>query len=312
MTVSYLSPAFHSRSEEEILFLKKIDKNSGFSIFWIDIVQPLLRHVQARHLLEIGSYRGDHTRLLAKYCNDHNGTLIIIEPVILSSLQKIVDHSKNIKLFATTSREAMPLISTPLDAVMLEGDLNYQTVYGDLLDIERFVNRQKTTFPLIFLRATGWPYARRDMYYDPTNMPVGGIHSFQHKGMSHWSSSLEPGMINYPFANARQEGGQCNGVLTAAEDFIKKNLSLEIFTLPIHNGISILYVKGSSADVFIQDCFCPGSSLISLLETVEVARLNSIINELKGHQRSNDDLMGIWENRFHRLIKRIFGIMRRT
>ena len=100
-------------------------------------------------------------------------------------------------------------------------------------------------------------------------------------------------------------------MLTAAEDFIRKtNIPLELFTLPIHNGVSILYIKGSAADGFIRDHFCPGSSLISLLETVEVARLNSIINELKEQQRINAGFIGIWENRFHRLIKRIFGIMR--
>lgn len=209
--MSYLSPAFHSRSEEEIIFLKEIDRNTGFSLFWIDIVQPLLRHVQARHLLEIGSHRGDHTRLRAKYCEDHNGTLTVIEPTILSSLQEIVDHSNSIKLFAATSHVAIPLVTAPVDAVMLEGDLNYHTVYNDLVDIEQIVKCKHVPFPLVFLRATGWPYARRDMYYDPVNMPDEGVHSFQHKGMSHWSSGLEAGMINHPFANAQQEGGKAMG-----------------------------------------------------------------------------------------------------
>jgi hypothetical protein len=194
---------------------------------------------------------------------------------------------------------------------LLEGDLNYYTVYNDLVDIEQMIESRQIPFPLVFLRATGWPYARRDMYYDPDNLPANHVHKYDCDGMSHWSSGFEAGMINHPFANAEHEGGQLNGVLTAAEDFIgQTRMALKLFTLPIHNGVSILYTEGSAVDKFICDNIDSSPLLLKLLDTVEVARLNSIVNELKTLQNqqsfSNRSLYK-WEQRMHHLIHRIFN-----
>jgi hypothetical protein len=217
MTRLYLSSAFSPRTDEELDMLKKIDGTSGFFLFWNDIVQPLLRHIQARHLLEVGAYRGDHTRLLIRYCDLCNGTLTVIEPAVLPSLQEVIDQSDKVRLLAAKSRDALPLLDSLIDAVLLEGDLNYHTVYDDLADLEELARRQKIPFPLVFLRATGWPYARRDMYYDPAGLPADAVHNFRCMGMTHWSCGLEADMINQPFANAEQEGEPRNGVLTAAK-----------------------------------------------------------------------------------------------
>ena len=118
-------------------------------------------------------------------------------------------------------------------------------------------------------------------------------------------------MINQPFANAEQEGEPRNGVLTAAEDFVRKaSVPLNLLTLPIHNGVSILYAKGSAADRFIQDQVGPSSLLVRLLETVEVARLNSIVDGLKtlqAERQSATSTRSRLERRLHRLIEYIFN-----
>ena len=38
----------------------------------------------------------------------------------------------------------------PVDTVLLEGDLNYYTAYGDLLRIEELSRRQNILFPIVF------------------------------------------------------------------------------------------------------------------------------------------------------------------
>ena len=58
----YLSPAFSKRTPEDLEFLRKIDGKTGFSLFWIDIVRPLLCEIKAKNLLEIGAGQGEHTR----------------------------------------------------------------------------------------------------------------------------------------------------------------------------------------------------------------------------------------------------------
>jgi len=307
----YLSPAFGKRSDEELEFLRQVHPNSGFSIFWPDLIEPLLRSCGARNLLEIGAYRGDNTRLLERYSTLHDGRLIVVEPTVPVSLREIVNRSDRIELFERTSHDALPAIERVIDAVMLEGDLNYYTVYHDLLGIEAMAGRLATPFPVVFLRATGWPYARRDMYYDPSKLPVNGIHANRRKGMSPWSHDLIFNMINYPYANADKEGNPGNGVLTAAEDFIRAtDLALKIRTLPIHNGLSVICAAGSPADDFMEEQFCLNPFFIRLLETIEVARLNGIINKLEEEQLAGSDFWGRWETHFHQLVRRIFRLVR--
>lgn len=136
--------------------------------------------------------------------------------------------------------------------------MNYYTVHGDLLSIEDLCRRRNARFPIVFVRITSWPYARRDMYYDPDNIPAAERHEYARSGMTPWSSGLEDGMINYPFANAKHEGGPKNGGLTAVEDFMKESgFSLRLFSLPINHGLGIIYTKGSRAEEFIRTNLLP-------------------------------------------------------
>lgn len=310
MKKNYLSPAFQSRSQEEIDFLKSIHAVSGFSLFWMDIIKPLLLHAEAQHLVEIGADLGNHTRLLIRYCDVANGTLTVVEPFVSAELREIVSRSKNVSLLEAKSQEALPLLEGPVDAVLLEGDLNYHTVYGDLSGLANVAERQGAPFPLIFLRATGWPYARRDMYYDPDDLPGHAVHGYRFIGMTHWSPELVPGMINQPFANAEREGGQRNGVLTAAEDFVREApLALRLITLPIHNGLSIIYPERSTADLFVRAQIGSGPLLLRLLETVEVARLNSIVVNLEATQaehRYASTTRSRIRRKLHRIIDHFF------
>lgn len=289
MTTRYLSPAFHPRSDEELDFLSRIDNTSGFSLSWIDIVKPLLEYIQARNLLEIGADQGDHTRLLIQYCDSLNGNLTIIEPALSSPLQEIINHSQRATLHNARSCEALPLLAAPVDAVLLEGDLNYHTVYGDLLGIEGLCKRCNAPFPVIFFKGSSWPYGRRDMYYAPDMIPAEARHAYAYKGMTPWSSSLQQGMINAPFANVEREGGERNGVLTAAEDFVKvSEFPLHLFTLPLFYGLGIIYAQDSPAKKYIELNIQPPPALALFLETSEIARINDIIKGLSPYEPIQD------------------------
>ena len=278
----YLSPAFSKRTPEDLEFLHKIDGRTGFSLFWIDIVRPLLCKMGAKNLLEIGAGQGEHTRLLIDYCNTIDGNLIIIEPTISLPLLDIVSTSLlDIDLLNERSSVALPKIETPVDAVFLEGDLNYHTIYNDLIEIKALSWRKDIPFPTVFVKNTSWPYARRDMYYQPKDIPLALRHERAKLGMSPWSGGLGYGMINYPFINAWYEGGSMNGVLTAIEDFIKDaELPLEIFMLPVNHGLGIIYKKNSIAEWFVKTHLNISPMLFKFLETIEIARLNDIIRRL--------------------------------
>ncbi len=287
MNQLYLSPAFSQRTDEEKEFLFNIDGTTGFGLFWIDVVKPLLHEMEARYLVQIGACKGEHTRHLLKYCQQADGMLTIIEPVITPELEAILAGASHYKLIADKSCAAIPQIESPVEVVLLNGDLNYYTTYGDLSAIEKLANRMAISFPAVIHKSTYWPYARRDMYYDPEGIPASARHPAAQVGMTPWSSELKPGMINAPFYNAGIEGGSKNGVLTAVEDFI--NISgepLRLFTLPINHGLGIIYRDGSKVEAFINARLMPPPALRLLLETCEIARLNDILRRLPvtGHE----------------------------
>jgi hypothetical protein len=282
MANTYLSPAFTPRSSEDLIFLKQIDGAAGFSLFWIDIVRPLLEYTMSRYLLQIGAYKGDHTRLLLQHCEAFDGSLIVVEPFISPELDRVLTGNEHSVLFALKSHEALPQINTPVDAVLLNGDLNYHTVCGDLSGIANMARRTGSGFPTVILKSMSWPYARRDMYYDPDYILVEARNEYQRMGMIPWSSGLVERAFNAPFFNACQEGGPHNGVLTAVEDFINASPDpLQLFRLPINYGLGIIYSPGSSVARYIDEMISPPPALRLLLETCEIARLNDIIRRLQ-------------------------------
>ena len=312
MATEYLSPAFAKRTREEIGFVRSVDGATGFSLFWIDIVKPLLCKVKAERLLEIGADQGDQTRHLLQYCEAVRGSLIVIEPFPTPALREIVGASRRVRLVVDKSHRALPGIDTPVDAVLLEGDLNYYAVHGDLVGIERLSRSTNRPLPLIFVR-TGWPYARRDMYYDPDDMPPEGKHGYHTSGITPWSADLEAVMINSPFANAVHEGGKRNGILTAVEDFVRESsYPLGLFSLPLNHGLGIVYTRGSAAESFIEDNFVPPPGLNRLLETVELARLNDIIGRLRAKRDRSSGRSGIRRLIDRGLGRAFLGIIRRS
>jgi len=127
--------------------------------------------------------------------------------------------------------------------------------------------------------------------------------------MTPWSSELEEGMINYPFANAKHEGGPRNGVLTAIEDFIQESeLDLHLFALLVNNGLGIIYSKNSRAEEFIKTNLLPPPALSLFLQTWELARLNDIIRRLQHQPRQQPSRQGI-RSGLARLLRRLGRVM---
>jgi len=273
----YLSPAFTKRPEQDLRLLQSLDGRSGFCLFWLDIVYPLLCEIRAGHLLEIGADEGEHTRLLLEYCDIFDAKLVVVEPTVKPCLEEILRASSHVRLFAEKSHDALPKVDLPVNAVLLEGDLNYHTTYGDLSEIEKLARRQSIDFPTVFVRSASWPYAKRDMYYDPESLPRSARHDYARSGMTPWSCGLKERMINFPFANARHEGGPKNGVWLAVTDFLANcSLPLKQFLLPSNNGLGLIYRKDSKADQFINQHLLIPERIRLFLETCEIARINEI------------------------------------
>ena len=67
--------------------------------------------------------------------------------------------------------------------VLIDGDHNWYTVLSELETIERLCDERGQGFPLVLLHDIGWPYGRRDLYYDPASIPEEHRKPYDKKGM---------------------------------------------------------------------------------------------------------------------------------
>ena len=191
-------------------------------LLWESVIEPFLRAVGARVVVEVGAEEGYLTAPLLEYCDAHDGVAHVIEPQAHFLPESWKErYGRRFVLHEDVSLNALPRIEDP-DVVLLDGDHNWYTVYHELGAIENL--RQDGRFPVVVLHDIGWPYGRRDMYYDPSVVPERFRHRSRARGMRPGRSELlEEGGFNPHLENAEREGGPRNGVRTALEDFIAES-----------------------------------------------------------------------------------------
>lgn len=222
--------------------------------FWHPVIEPALEALQPESVVEIGSDEGGNTGNLLDFCRSTGAKLHVIDPLPkyeISDLQE--DYGENLVFHEDLSLNALPLIDR-FDAVLIDGDHNWYTVFNELKLIEQRCRDLGQPFPLVMLHDVAWPYGRRDLYYAPETIPEEYRRPYERKGMRLDTSELvERGGLNADLCNASREGEPRSGVLTAVEDFQKqagKDLSLQM--LPGLNGLGILFppeLKESNRDL---------------------------------------------------------------
>lgn len=193
-------------------------------LFWKAIVEPLLDAANAATVVEIGVDRGAMTSLLLERARRTDGLVHAIDTApAIDVAQWQAEYGRHLHLHLAPSHEALQLIATP-DAALVDGDHNWYTVIGELERLAPAPSADGPLPPLVIAHDVGWPYGRRDMYYDLDSIPA------EHRqevavdealeGLLPGQRESEPWGLNYWLCNARVEGGPRNGVLTAIEDFI--------------------------------------------------------------------------------------------
>ena len=98
----------------------------------------------------------------------------------------------------------------PMDVALIDGDHNWYTVYTELNLLADVARTADAPLPSWFSTTSGWPYGRRDLYYDPTNIPDEHLQPWQrggHAARSVRSCRTSGGGMNPTLANAEHEGG---------------------------------------------------------------------------------------------------------
>ena len=109
-----------------------------------------------------------------------------------------------------------------------------------LADVAR---RAGAPMPVMVLHDVGWPYGRRDLYYDPSNIPEEHRQPWRRAGIRRGRQLAAPrgGGLNSKLANAELEGGPRNGVMTRSTTSSPRTTRpLRLVVLPIFFGLAIV------------------------------------------------------------------------
>jgi len=210
--------------------------------FWDLFIEPLLSIVRPVVIVEIGADFGDNTRLLLDFCEKHDAVLHSIDPLPKFDVKQMENrYGRRFVLHRGMSLNMLPLVHR-YEAVLIDGDHNWYTVYNELKLIEKTCQQEGRPFPLVFLHDIEWPYARRDLYYYPENIPDFYRKPYRQWGISPDSPELLPeGGLNRHLNNAIYENSIQNGVLTAVEDFLKECRDpIRFLSFPGLNGLGLL------------------------------------------------------------------------
>jgi len=213
--------------------------------FWNRYIDPIVELVQPRRILEIGAEFGWNTRHILAYCRAAGATADIVDPAPGPGFHEILAQysDREYRYHPHKGVDVIPRIAAP-DIALVDGDHNWHTVYTELTLIFDRATECKLPAPIIFLHDAAWPYARRDMYYDPDSINPEYRHPYAYNGIIPGRSELTEQGLNGHLANALHEGGPQNGVLTAIEDFVNSSSSkIFLYQLPFFNGLAILVPK---------------------------------------------------------------------
>jgi hypothetical protein len=254
--------------------------------FWTRFIGPIIEVVAPRQLMEIGADSGWNTRNILDYCRQTGARADIIDPAPRPELKDVLAAFPDTHVYhPLKSLDAIPLI-TPPDIALIDGDHNWRTVFQELTAVFARANEMGAPPPIVISHDCGWPYARRDMYYNPSDFSERERHPFAYRGVAPGKAELVDFGMNAMLANALHEGGPQNGVLTGIEDFIASSgVPITFRQLPFFNGLGILIPEARMTPALkaLVDSFFAAESLLEtcialerdgMTVRVEVAHLN--------------------------------------
>jgi GT2 family glycosyltransferase/glycosyltransferase involved in cell wall biosynthesis len=208
---------------------------------WSSLVEPILTRLQPSVVVEIGIGAGANTRNLLAFCRARGAVCHAVDPSPAFDVEVCARTFGDAFVFhRARSLEALPAIGAA-DAVLIDGDHNWYTVFHELMLLDRLARDANAPFPLVLLHDVDWPYGRRDLYYEPDAIPELYRHEFERCGMTPGSPGLSEGSLNDDLANACTEGGDKNGVLTAVEDFVASaDVDVRLMRITGFHGLGIL------------------------------------------------------------------------
>jgi len=209
------------------------------------LILPILDAVGPRRIVELGGEGGLMTEELAGWAQAHDAELHCVDPLPGSHLRQLAGAGR-VRLAQAKSPGALADLPR-FDVYVVDGDHNFHVVSGELAAI--FDEAGDGEHPIALMHDVAWPAARRDMYYDPDDVPAEARRPLDYeRGAVPGEPLLQAGRGFRGaghFAYATEEGGARNGVLTAVEDLLGRRGDLELRRVPCVFGFGAVYPSGA-------------------------------------------------------------------
>lgn len=261
--------------------------------FWSNIIHPIIKSINANYIIEIGSDTGINTQNILEYCLEYDTHMAAIDPFPKFDVDEFkAKYGDKFEIYNELSLSRLPLLKD-YDVILLDGDHNWYTVYNELKIIEKSFKNKK--FPVVFLHDVGWPYARRDLYYNPENIPEAYRQPYKKLGMYPGQTGLKKqGGLNTHLYNSIYENNPKNGILTAIEDFtFESDLEFSFKVINGFHGLCILFSVDDELENIIDNVI----ESADLLDNLEEERVKLTIAHLEEEIRSNSLEKELTENK---------------
>ena len=223
-----------------------------FNFFDLNIIPTFLSRFNVDKILAIGLSNKEIINLILDYCSENSTSLTTIDSRI-DILEFKTDENKefleNITYHKDCSLNILPTLMS-FDAVFINGDPNWYTVYNEL----NLIKKTNTSFPLVFICNNKYPHKRRDSYLNPENIPE----EFKNECCNDLPVNYEEDgeikqtLIKDGFCHAILDDTPKNGVLTAIEDFLEENKSLKLMEINPLEGVTLIYKPSNIVDIRIK------------------------------------------------------------
>lgn len=264
-----------------------------------DLALGCLDTARARRICEIGAESGGMTRILVDRAEGDEGWVWTVDPHPPSELDRLAREGAPLTVVRGRSPAALADLP-PCDAYVVDGDHNHHVVGAELAEIA-----DRAPGALVILHDCGWPWARRDLYYDPASLPAGAArpHAFD-RGVVPGEEGLVDGGFRGQgsFAVAEREGGERNGVLTAVEDHLAEDDNLAFALVPSVFGMGVLYPRDAAWAPALATLLEPWdrNGLLAALERNRIdlyLRVLALQDELAREAARHDRALAAYERR---------------
>lgn len=252
--------------------------------FWESVIKPLVMASDANRIVEIGALRGETTALMLDDLGPR-AELHVIDPLPQFDPSEHEERFEGRYVFHRDLSLNVLGDIPACDVALIDGDHNWYTVYNELRLLREAADAAGRPMPMCVLHDVGWPYGRRDLYYDPSNIPEEHRQPYDRRGMALGRTDLvRRGGMNPGLANALEEGGPRNGVRTGLDDFVAEHpRPLRQVVLPIYFGLAIVaedeFLASRPDVVAILDHLESETGSKELLALAENIRLEEVVFE---------------------------------